>query len=80
VVKFIPGVGSVAGAALAFGATFALGKAFCFYYSAVHRGHAPQPEELRRYYREQLHRAEQIWRQQKAEARAVEKHAQEHKQ
>ncbi|MCC6418131.1 MAG: DUF697 domain-containing protein [Gemmataceae bacterium] len=62
VVKFIPFVGSVVGAALAGAATFALGKAFCFYYSAVHKGHVPQPEELRRYYQEQLTRAEQLWR------------------
>src|SRR5262249_26572409 len=34
VVKFIPVVGSVAGGALAGASTFALGKAFCFYYSA----------------------------------------------
>lgn len=62
VVKFIPVIGSVAGATLAGGATFALGKAFCFYYAAVHKGHAPQPEELRRYYHEQLVRAEELWR------------------
>lgn len=58
-VKFIPYVGSVAGAVLAGASTFALGKAFCFYYSAVHQGHVPQPEELRRYYQEQLKLAEQ---------------------
>jgi uncharacterized protein (DUF697 family)/predicted GTPase len=62
VVKFIPVVGSVAGAALAGAATFALGKAFCFYYAAVHKGHAPRPEELRRYYQDQLARAEEMWR------------------
>ena len=62
VVKFIPVVGSVAGAALAGGATFALGKAFCYYYSAVHKGHVPQPEELKRYYQEQLNLATKLWR------------------
>jgi len=62
VVKFIPVVGSVAGAALAGAATFALGKAFCFYYSAVHKGHAPAAEELRRYYQEQLAHAEAMWK------------------
>jgi uncharacterized protein (DUF697 family) len=61
VVKFIPYVGSVAGAALAGASTFALGKAFCFYYSAVHKGHVPRSEELRRYYREQLALAEKSW-------------------
>jgi uncharacterized protein (DUF697 family)/predicted GTPase len=62
VVKFIPLVGSVASAALAGAATFALGKAFCFYYSAVHKGHAPSSEDLRGYYKEQLERAEKLWK------------------
>jgi uncharacterized protein (DUF697 family) len=61
VVKFIPYVGSVAGGILAGASTFALGKAFCFYYSAVHQGQVPQAEELRRYYYEQLHLAEKAW-------------------
>src|SRR5439155_5338461 len=52
VVKFIPVIGSVVGAAMAGAATFALGKAFCYYYSAVHKGHVPRPEDLRRYYQE----------------------------
>jgi uncharacterized protein (DUF697 family) len=54
-------VGSVASGALAGASTFALGKAFCFYYRAVHQGHIPRPEDLRRYYREQLTRAEKAW-------------------
>src|SRR5205807_2207206 len=54
VVKFIPIVGSVAGAALAGSSTYALGQAFCFYYSAVHKGHVPKPEDIKRYYQEQL--------------------------
>jgi uncharacterized protein (DUF697 family) len=62
VVKFIPFVGSMAGAALAGASTFALGKAFCYYYRAVHQGHVPQTEELRRYYQEQLAQAERLWR------------------
>jgi uncharacterized protein (DUF697 family) len=61
-VKFIPYVGSVAGGALAGASTFALGKAFCYYYSAVHQGHVPRPEELRRYYHEQLALAEYFWK------------------
>jgi uncharacterized protein (DUF697 family) len=56
-----PVVGSVASGALAGSTTFALGQAFCFYYSAVHQGHVPRPAELRRYYREQLSRAEKVW-------------------
>jgi uncharacterized protein (DUF697 family)/predicted GTPase len=62
VVKFIPIVGSVASAALAAASTFALGKAFCYYYSAVHQGHVPKPEDLKRYYHEQLALAEAAWK------------------
>jgi uncharacterized protein (DUF697 family) len=61
-IKFVPYIGSVVGAAVAGASTFALGKAFCFYYSAVHQGHVPRPEELRRYYQEQLTLAEQLWK------------------
>src|SRR5205823_9800121 len=64
VVKFIPYVGSVASGMLAGTSTFALGKAFCYYYRAVHQGHVPKPEDLRHYYQEQLASAEQAWRQQ----------------
>jgi uncharacterized protein (DUF697 family)/predicted GTPase len=63
--KFIPGVGSVVAAALAFASTYALGKAFCYYYSAVHRGHVPKAEVLREYYEEQLAKAEALWRERK---------------
>jgi uncharacterized protein (DUF697 family)/predicted GTPase len=62
VAKFIPGVGSLVGGALAGASTFALGKAFCFYYSGVLAGHVPKPEELKAYYNEQLAQAEQIWK------------------
>jgi uncharacterized protein (DUF697 family) len=61
VVKFIPYVGSVAGGIMAGASTFALGKAFCYYYSAIHQGHVPQPDDLRRYYKEQLALAERAW-------------------
>jgi uncharacterized protein (DUF697 family) len=61
-VKFVPVVGSVAGAALAAASTLALGKAFCYYYRAVHQGHVPKPEDLKRYYQEQLTLAEKAWR------------------
>ena len=64
--KLIPIVGSVvgavAGAALAWASTFALGKAFCYYYRRVHQGHVPQTEDLKRYYKEQLGQAEQLWK------------------
>jgi uncharacterized protein (DUF697 family) len=59
--KMVPFAGSVAGGALAGASTFALGKAFCFYYQAVHQGHVPRAEDLRRYYHEQLSLAEKKW-------------------
>lgn len=61
VVKFIPYVGSMAGGALAGTSTFALGKAFCYYYQRVHQGHVPQAADLKRYYQEQLQNAEKAW-------------------
>ncbi|MFO0841241.1 MAG: DUF697 domain-containing protein [Gemmataceae bacterium] len=64
-IKAIPGLGtvlgSVAGGALAAASTYALGKAFCFYYQAVLEGHMPDPAELRRYYGEQLSLAQAAW-------------------
>jgi uncharacterized protein (DUF697 family) len=64
--KMIPFVGSVmgamAGAALAYASTFALGKAFCYYYRRVHQGHVPQTEDLKRYYKDQLSQAERMWK------------------
>lgn len=68
VAKFIPFFGSVAGAALAGAATFALGKACCFYFSAVHKGHTPKAEDLKRYYEEQLTQAEKFWNKKSAKA------------
>jgi uncharacterized protein (DUF697 family) len=61
-VKLVPYVGSVAGAAMAGATTFALGKAFCYYYSAVQRGHIPRAEELKKYYQDQLVLAQKFWR------------------
>src|SRR5439155_25113100 len=61
VTKLIPFVGSVASGALAGASTFALGKAVCYYYSAIQNGHAPRPEDLKRYYHEQLMVAERHW-------------------
>jgi uncharacterized protein (DUF697 family)/predicted GTPase len=64
--KCIPFVGTALGSAtsgvLAGASTFALGKAFCFYYRAVHQGHVPKSDELRRYYREQMVQAERLWK------------------
>jgi len=66
--KFVPFAGSVAGGALAGASTFALGKAFCYYYQAIHQGHVPQAEDLRKYYHEQLNLAEKIWSGHKAKS------------
>jgi len=66
ILKYIPyigpSLGSVVSGTLAGASTFALGKAFCYYCQAVHQGHVPKTEELRRYYREQLAQAEQAWK------------------
>jgi uncharacterized protein (DUF697 family)/predicted GTPase len=63
VVKFVPFVGSAAGAALAWASTFALGRAFCLYYQEVHSGHVPDPARLRQFYHGQLSAAEKQWKQ-----------------
>lgn len=60
-VKFIPFVGSVVGGAVAGATTFALGKAFCYYYNAIHEGHVPKAQDLRRYYEDQLAKAQRAW-------------------
>jgi uncharacterized protein (DUF697 family) len=64
-VKLVPFLGTVAGAvacgAVAGATTFALGKAACYYYSSVHRGHVPRPEELKRYFNEQRFWAAANW-------------------
>src|SRR5262249_6360554 len=62
VVKLIPYVGSVAGAALAAGSTYALGQAYLHYERATRQGHVPDPAELRRVYHEELTKAEVLWR------------------
>ena len=60
--KFIPGIGAAAGAALAWGLTFALGRAFCQYFQSIREGHVPDPADLRRYYKDQLEEAESAWK------------------
>jgi len=61
VVKFIPYVGSVVGAAVAWASTYALGRAFCYYYQAVCEGHVPDAHALKKYYHEQYAAAEKGW-------------------
>jgi uncharacterized protein (DUF697 family) len=60
-IKLIPVVGPIAGSALAGTSTYALGKSFCYYYSAVHKGHVPDANDLKEYYRDQLRKAEEAW-------------------
>jgi uncharacterized protein (DUF697 family) len=63
VVKFVPYVGSVAGAALAAASTYALGQAFLYYERVVREGHVPDAADLRRVYQEQLTKATELWKQ-----------------
>lgn len=59
--KFIPFVGMAASAALAGATTYALGRASCFYYRAVHEGHVPPPETLKQYFEQELAAAQTLW-------------------
>ena len=67
VVKFIPYVGSVAGAAVAWASTYALGRAFCYYYQVVCEGHVPDPQALKKFYHDQYAAAEKTWQSEKPE-------------
>jgi uncharacterized protein (DUF697 family)/predicted GTPase len=53
VVKFVPYVGSVVSAAAAWASTYALGRAFCYYYQAVCEGHVPDAHTLKKYYHQE---------------------------
>lgn len=55
--KFIPGIGIAAGAALAWGMTYALGRAFCQYFQTVREGHVPDPARLKELFQAELGRA-----------------------
>jgi uncharacterized protein (DUF697 family) len=59
--KVVPGVGALAGAALAYAATYALGKACCWYFGAVKAGNVPTRAEIQKVYREQLALAERLF-------------------
>jgi len=62
VAKLIPGLGSIVAATLAASSTYALGRAFCYYYTALQGGRTPDLDDIRRYYHQQLHLAEKLWR------------------
>ncbi len=59
--KFIPWVGIPAGAAMAFGYTYGMGKACCWYFGEICAGNAPRPEDLERIWSEQLLQAARFW-------------------
>jgi uncharacterized protein (DUF697 family) len=46
-----------AGAALAWGLTFALGRAFCQYFQSIREGHVPDPAQLKKMFEEEMGRA-----------------------
>jgi uncharacterized protein (DUF697 family) len=53
VFKLIPGWGSAVAGLFAAASTYALGLTLCAYFGAVRRGELPEPEMLRRLYRQQ---------------------------
>lgn len=59
--KFIPWVGIPANAALGFGSTFGLGKAYCWYYGERLKGYAPSRDEIRTVLDEQMNLAKDLW-------------------
>jgi uncharacterized protein (DUF697 family) len=65
--KFVPGVGMAVGAASGYAATYALGKACCWYYAALGNGLQPSRDDIRRVFREQLLQADALWRRNRAE-------------
>jgi uncharacterized protein (DUF697 family) len=60
--KVIPGIGAAAGAALAWGLTFALGRAFCRYFQSIREGHVPDPAQLKQMFEAEMGRAGQFWK------------------
>jgi uncharacterized protein (DUF697 family) len=60
--KFIPGIGVVAGAALAAATTYALGRAFCQYYATIREGHIPDPVALKHLFETELTHARKFWK------------------
>jgi uncharacterized protein (DUF697 family) len=60
--KIVPVVGMAANAGMAFAYTYAQGKAWCWYFSERRAGHAPQPKELERIWKEQISVAADMWK------------------
>ena len=61
VVKFVPYLGSVAGAGLAYASTMALGRAYLTYDQEIHAGHAPDAASVKRLYESEFRAAEARW-------------------
>ena len=59
--KFIPGIGIAAGTALAWGLTFALGRAFCQYFQAIREGHVPDPAALKVLFEQEMGKSRQFF-------------------
>jgi uncharacterized protein (DUF697 family) len=68
--KFIPWVGSAVNAAAAFALTYASGWVWNWYFLKIRQGHVPAPDELRAMYRQELHKAMQVWHKTRHEAPA----------
>lgn len=60
--KVIPYIGAISGAAAAGESTYALGKAFAHYDAALSHGTPFDANELQQYYQEQLDRARSVWK------------------
>lgn len=59
--KFIPVIGIAANAAVAYAYTYGLGRACCWYFGEVKRGHAPTQRELETVWRAEWSEARQRW-------------------
>jgi uncharacterized protein (DUF697 family) len=59
--KLIPFVGMAANAALAFGYTFGLGKACCWYFGELRRGNTPDRKEVETVWKESIDVARSLW-------------------
>lgn len=59
--KLVPFVGSAVGGAVAGASTYALGRALCYYFSAVCEGHVPSAEALRAHYQTEFAAARREW-------------------
>jgi len=64
ITKIIPVVGVAAGAALAGATTFAMGRAFCYYYQEIREGHVPTSKALKQYFDKELAAAQRFWQKQ----------------